>query len=299
MKPQTFRYIFKEGFFNLFRNKLMFFVSSAIITAALMILGFFLLLIFNIDTNLKALEAKPQIRIYCRYDLLEEETYALEDEIKQIAGIKEFEFISKEEAYVRAQELLEEDADILNGMENDFLPVSFIIRLEDTAQIDDFVTEIEMMDGIDKIFYPKATIDFISRVSNWVKAFGLILVSIPMLFSVFIMSNTIKIAVFERKNEISIMRYIGATEQLIKWPFIVEGVLIGLIATAIAFILTNYGYMVLENSFKSEISSVSSNLLELVRVGSVSTLILLTYFIIGVGVGAIGSVQSIRKYLRV
>ena len=297
MKPQTIRYYFKEGFSYLFGNKLMFFVSTAIIAASLTILGVFLIVIVNIDENLKTLDERPQIQVYCLYDLSEEEVGALEDEIRK-ADIREFVRISKDEAYLKAQELLGEDATMLEGFGNEFLPESFLIKLNDSSMTESFVEWVQTFDGVDQVFYPKTTIDFITKVSSWAKIFGMLLVSIPMLFSVFIISNTIRLAVIERRNEISIMRYIGATEQLIKWPFIIEGVIIGMLAAVISFLITSYGYRMLERSFNVELSGATGNLFRLIQVGDVAGLLLLIYMIIGIGVGAIGSIQSIRKYLH-
>ena len=299
MKPQTIRYCFKEGFSYLFGNKLMFFVSTAIIIASLVIFSFFLILILNIDDNLRMLDERPQIQVYCLYELSEEEVQALETEIRKSEGIREFVRVSKEEALLKARELLGDDAAILEDFGNDFLPESFMIKLHDTMMTEEFVNQIRAMDGIDQVFYPKTTIDFIAGVSSWAKVFGVLLVSIPMLFSVFIISNTIRLAVFERRSEISIMRYIGATERFIKWPFIIEGVIIGMLAAAISFILTGYAYRAVEMSFNVELSGATGNLLQLIGIGDVAALLLLLNMIIGIGVGAVGSVQAIRRYLRV
>ena len=299
MKPQTIRYCFKEGFSYLFGNKLMFFVSTAIIIASLVIFSFFLILILNIDDNLRMLDERPQIQVYCLYELSEEEVQALETEIRKSEGIREFVRVSKEEALLKARELLGDDAAILEDFGNDFLPESFMIKLHDTMMTEEFVNQIQAMDGIDQVFYPKTTIDFIAGVSSWAKVFGVLLVSIPMLFSVFIISNTIRLAVFERRSEISIMRYIGATERFIKWPFIIEGVIIGMLAAAISFILTGYAYRAVEMSFNVELSGATGNLLQMIGIGDVAALLLLLNMIIGIGVGAVGSVQAIRRYLRV
>jgi len=296
---RTVSFIFKEGFSNLLRNKLMFIASCIIVTAALVILGIFLLLIYNIDENVRALDEKPQIQIYCRYNMSEREVDALEAVILAEQGVKEFQRITKEEAYVRAKALLGENSDILEGIGSDFLPESFILKLDDPDKISGFVSWLEEIPDIEKISYPKRTIDFISKVSNWMKAFGAVLAGIPILFAVFIISNTIRIAVFERRNEISIMRYIGATEQIIRWPFIVEGMITGVVGATIAFLATGYGYRFVENSFNIEMSQLTDDLFRLVEVGSVSTVLLFVYLLIGVGVGALGSARSIRKYLRV
>ena len=277
----------------------MFLASCAIVTAALIILGIFLLLIINIDENIKALDEKPQIQIYCRFDLADWEVAELESLILSEPGIKEFRRISKDEALERAKELLGEDSDILEGVEPDFLPVSFILKLEEPEQTGGFVAWLEEFPEIDKISYPKRMIDLITRVSNWAKAFGAVLAGIPILFAVFIVSNTIRIAVSERRNEISIMRYIGATERIIRWPFIVEGVITGIVGAAIAFLATGFGYKYVEGAVNAEMAALTDNLFKLVAVGYATPQLMLIYVLIGVGVGAIGSARSIRKYLKV
>jgi len=284
---------------NVFRNKLMFFACSAVVTAALVILGIFMLLIVNIDSGIEALSEKPQIQLYCQYDLSEGEVQALEDELRQEPGIREFIYVSKTEAFDKARELLGENMDVLDGFDESFLPVSFIVRMEDPEGIEEFVRKAEVMEGVEKVFYPKDTIDVIVGFSRWVKILSVVLVAIPMAFAFFIMTNTIKLAVTERKSEISIMRYIGATEELIKWPFVIEGVIIGLIGAAIAFMITGHGYSLVERTISSEISSVQDDIFRMVKIGNVSPFLLLIYMVIGVGVGAMGSMRSVRKYLRV
>ena len=297
-RVRTLNFIFREGFLNLLRNKLMFVASSVIVTAALIILGIFLLIILNIDENIKALNEKPQIQVYCRYDTDEREVDALEEEIRAYAGLKEFRRVSKDEAYIRARELLGENSGILDGIGSDFLPVSFILKLDDPQAIDGYVEWLEGIPDIEKISYPKRTIDFISKISNWAKAFGALLAGIPILFAVFIVSNTIRIAVFERRGEISIMRYIGATERIIRWPFIVEGVITGIVGATVAFLATGFGYRIVENSVNMEMAGLTDDLFRLIEVGGVSTFLLLVYLFIGVGVGAVGSARSIHKYIK-
>ena len=131
------------------------------------------------------------------------------------------------------------------------------------------------------------------------KAFGAVLAGIPILFAIFIVSNTIRIAVFERRNEISIMRYIGATEQIIRWPFVVEGIVTGIVGATVAFLATGFGYRFVENSFNMEMANLTDDLFRLVGTGSVSSMLIFVYLFIGVGVGAVGSARSIGKYLHV
>lgn len=299
IRIRTASFIFKEGFSNLFRNKLMFFASCAIVTAALIILGVFLLLIMNIDENVKALDEKPQIQIYCRYDLSDAEVDGLAGEIADAPGVREFSLVTKDEAYERAKDLLGDNAGMLDGIGPDFLPVSFIVKMDDTSLIEDFVADLESNPEIEKISYPKRTIDLIARISSWTKVFGAVLAGIPILFAVFIVSNTIRLAVFERRGEIGIMRYIGATENIIRWPFVVEGIITGIVGATVAFLATGFGYRFVEGNFNAELTGLTDDLFRLVRTGNVSTLLLAVYLLIGVGVGAVGSARSLHRYLRV
>ena len=299
MKLRTVRYIFKEGLLNVFRNKLMFFACCAVITAALVILGIFMLLIINIENNVEKLSEIPQIQVYGKYDLSDAEVKSLENVLREEPGISEFVPVSRSEAFEKAKEMLGENGGLMEGFEDDFLPVSFIIRMESPDLVDEFVKKAEEMDSVEKVNYPKETINVISGVSKWVKYFSVLLVLIPMLFAFFIMSNTIKLAVAERSVEVGIMRYIGATEQLIRWPFVIEGVIIGLIGSSLAYMITGYGYSLVERTFSAEAQGGVGNLFRMIKIGDVSAALLLIYVVIGVGVGAVGSVRSIRKYLTV
>jgi cell division transport system permease protein len=259
-----------------------------------------MLLIINMESNIATLSEIPQIQVYCGYDLGDDEALALADDLKAVEpGISEFVFVSKLEAFEKAKEMLEEDRDLLEGLEEDFLPASFIVKMESPDMIEGFVEKAGQMDGVFKVTYPKKTIDFISKISRWIKIISVFLIVIPMLFAYFIMSNTIKLAVNEQKTEIGVMRYIGATEQLIRWPFVVEGVMIGLIGASIAFIITGHGYSILESNFSSDMLNIPDNMFNLIKIGNISSILLLIYMILGVGVGAVGSVKSIGKYLRV
>ena len=162
MKLRTLRYIVKEGLLNVFRNKLMFVACSAILATALIILGIFMLLILNIESNIEMLNEIPQIQVYCRYDLSDEEVAAFEYTLRDEPGITEFTTVTRHEAFIKAKALLEENGDILEGFEDDFLPASFIIRMDNPDFIEEFVQKIEELDEVDKVFYPKKAIDFIS-----------------------------------------------------------------------------------------------------------------------------------------
>ena len=125
------------------------------------------------------------------------------------------------------------------------------------------------------------------------------MIIILVIISVFIISNTIKLTVFARRKEINIMKFIGATDWFIRWPFVVEGVIIGIAGAVIAFVVSAYGYNALEGKFNKDILSIGTEFLKLIKIGEVWSQVIVSYAAIGIIVGALGSFLSIRRYLRV
>jgi len=195
--------------------------------------------------------------------------------------------------------MLGDDSYVLEGMENDFLPVSFIIKLYNPEEGEDIIKELQEVRGVEKVTYPQKTVNFISKFTGLVRIVSSFLIIVLLIISVFIISNTTKLTVFARQKEINIMKYIGATDGFIRWPFIVEGVIIGLLGAAIAFLISAYGYNAFELKFVSELGKTGVNIISLVNLKDLSKDILLLYIAIGCIVGAGGSAISVRKYLKV
>jgi cell division transport system permease protein len=298
MKIRTLRHIVKEGMVNTYRNKLMSLASVIIVVASLMVFGFFLLTSYNLDANIRIWKEQPQIEAFC-YEVLDDtQVNRIEEIIKKNDKIAEYTKITEEEAFKRAQERLGKGSKLLEGL-NVVFPVSFIIKLKDTSYSQEVVEGLQKISGIDTVSYSQNTIDIISRVSYWLKLASSLLVTVFLIVSIFIISNTIKLTVFARRREISIMKYIGATDWFIRWPFIVEGVIISLIGALISFILSAYGYNTIEERFSQDLFLANTQLLVLVKIREVWSQLALFYFAIATAVGAIGSLISLRKHLRV
>ena len=298
MKLRTMRYIIKEGFANAFANMRMSAASCGIVAASLIVMGLFMLAAQNIDENVRVLGDRPQIQVFCRYDLSDAEAGGVGEALRAEPGVREFTAIGKQEAYERARELLGDDAGMLDDIGPDFLPVSFIVKMDDPAMIDAFVQRALGIDGVADVSYEKRTTALIANVWRWAKVAGFVLAGIPMLLAAFIMSNAIKLAVHERRQEISIMRYIGATERLIAWPFVVEGVVVGLFGAAFAYLLTASGYAILERRVGAAVAEWTGDLFRLVPTRDVSAPLFAAFIVIGVGVGAAGSLRSVGKHLK-
>ncbi len=299
MRIRTVRHIIKDGFVNSYRNKLMSLASVIIVVASLIVFGFFLLISFNLELNVSLWQEQPQMAVFCYTELDDTQIQRVEDSIKSNEMILEYERVSKEQNFQKAKEELGKGSDLLDGYDADTFMVSFIIRLKDPAYSNEVVKTLENTSGVEKVSYSQNTIDVISRIAYWIRFGSSIMVIIFLIVSIFIISNTIKLTVFARRKEINIMKYIGATDWFIRWPFVVEGVIISTIGAVIAFILSAYGYNMVQERFSQDMFLSKSQLLQLIEIKDVWSQLLLYYLAIGSVVGMIGSFLSIRRHLRV
>jgi cell division transport system permease protein len=299
MKIRTVRHIIKDGFVNTYRNKLMSLASTVIVVASLIIFGFFLLVSYNLELNVKMWQEQPQMEVFCYTELDATQVSKVEDSIKNNDKIAGYVRVSREENFEKAKEKLGKGSDLLKGYGPEMFMESFIITLKDTQYSHEVVSALEKTSGIEKISYSQNAIDVISRISQWIKLGSSLMITIFLVVSVFIISNTIKLTVFARRREINIMKYIGATDWFIRWPFVVEGVIISAVGAIIAFVISAYAYTALEDKFAQDLFLADSQLLRMVDISQVWVELILSYLAIGVVVGVIGSVLSIRKHLRV
>ncbi len=299
MRIRTARYIFKEGVVNTYRNILMSLASIMIVIATLIVFGFFLLIALNLEMNISVLKDQPQLEVFCNVELDDNQVKLVEEAVKNNSKVAKYEMVTKEEAFEKLKTRFGENSILLDGYDESILPVSFIINLKDPSQSEDVVKEFENMSGVHEVSFHQKTIDMISKVTYWMRFISGFMIVILLIISVFIISNTIKITVFARRKEINIMKFIGATDWFIRWPFVVEGVIIGIMGAMIAFIISGFGYNALESRFSKDLISLNLSLFKMMGISEVWIQLLLFYSVIGVIVGAIGSFLSIRRYLRV
>ncbi len=299
MKIRTIRHIFKEGFVNSYRNKLMSLASIAIVVASLIVFGIFLLAALNMEMNINMWKEQPQLEAFCYEELDDTQIQRVEDEIKKDDRVLQYEKVSKDQAFKKMQERLGKNSAILDGYGADIFPVSFIIKLKDVGYSDEIVKSLEKISGVEKVSYSQDTIDVITRVSYWFKLGSSVMIVIFLVVSIFIISNTIKLTVFARRKEINIMKYIGATDWFIRWPFVVEGVIMSIVGAILAFVISAYGYSAIQDKFSQDLFLAESQLLSLVEIKDVWTQLAASYTAIGIVVGAVGSFISLRRHLRV
>ena len=294
MELRTGKYIFKEGIINIYKNILMSFASITVVTASLIVLGGFFVTIANINHNIERQSEKPEMEVFCDAKLDDSEVASIEWLIMSDDRIKEYTMVSREEAYKEMEEILGNNKSVIEGLGNDFLSVSFTINLANSNDAQEVVKKLSAFPGVDNVRYSQKAIDFMNKVKYWVKVGSSFILFLLIVVSVVIISNTIKLAVFARKKEINIMKYLGATDWFIRLPFIVEGVIIGLVGAIMSFGIVNFIYARVFNRFDLSLYG-----LEMIHKSEFYSGLILNMLLIGVVVGALGSMVSIRKYLRV
>lgn len=299
MKYNILTYLIGEGFANVFKNKKQAATSFGTMCVIMIFFGICFIVVGNFNHFIKEVESQQGIQAYIVNDATDEETKEIGQKIQELDGVNTIEFISKEQALGQMKEKLGEKSYLLDGYEqNNVFPASYIITVTDLTKIDNVINEVKQMEQIKKVTSSNETISTLVKIAKGVKIGSYIIITVLVAVSVFIISNIIKLTVYARRKEISIMKYVGATNSFIRWPFAVEGIIIGLISGAISLgiIATLYLLIAQNVGFISFLSKIGLSLLEF---SEMFNLILIVYLVLGVGIGILGSTLSMRKYLKV
>ena len=214
-----------------------------------------------------------------------------------IEGVSDVIYESKEEALEKFKESWGEEGYLLDGLEKNTLPNSYIIRMDNLELADSIVKDLEPLKGIDEVKYYKEIVDGLLKAAKFVRAIGLTIILILILVAIFIISNTIKLTLSSRRQEIGIMKNVWATNWFIRWPFLVEGVLLGLIGSIVSIVVVYYGYQYAFNAITSRFYLMLSTYM--VSVDDMMKKTVYIFAVLGVGVGALGSIFSLRRHLKV
>ncbi|WP_432402324.1 permease-like cell division protein FtsX [Wukongibacter sp. M2B1] len=298
MKIRTLGYTVKEGLKNLWRNRMMSLASVGSVTATLIILGMIFILIFNINSMAEGAKGQfDSIQVFLEDGIEQERIDEIGNTIKAIDNIKDIQFESKNDALEKMKERFGEHGYLLEDLESNPLPNSYIIYLTKIEAGEMVVEKIESIENIDVVRFHKDIVDKLIAITNFIRIVGLVTIVILISISVFIIGNTIKITVAARKREINIMKYVGATNWFIRWPFFIEGTMLGLFGAAFSLLLIfftyRYLYSVATTNFYVMVTAY------LVPVKKILDNLLLIFIVLGSGIGALGSITSMKKYLRV
>lgn len=297
MKYNIFGYLVGEGFRNVWKNKKSTFACLGIMCATMLIFGIFFIIGENIEHAMNEIQASQGMEVFIK-DEIEDQTKMDEigTQIRAIQGVNNTQFVSKDEALNKMKERFKDKQYLLEGYT--IFPASYIVTLTELSLSDQVQNEIMKIDGIKKITVRNDTINSLIVIGNGVRVITITVLVLLVLISIFIITNTIKLTVHARRKEISIMKYVGATNGFIRWPFIVEGIIIGLMAAAISILAIGLIYNGMADKIQS--SPVVQNInIALLGFKDMINLIIVVYFTLGIGVGVIGSTISMRRYLEV
>lgn len=294
MKRINIGYYIKEGFRAVFTHGFMSFAAICMIIACLLIMGTFSLVAVNLDHNLSKLEDENEFLVYIDESLSEEEARALQSKIEAIPNVADTTFITREEA--REDFLAEKDNTLFTELPASVLRHRYSVHVENIEQLQETVQKVADLPEVANYTAALEVADGLVAARNVASAIALTLIAILFLISLFIICNTIKLATFSRREEIAIMKMCGATNAFIRWPFVFEGMILGLIGAAAAFFLQWGVYNLI---FDSAGANSGLAFIEIIRFEHLKTWVLAIFggagFVIGVG----GSLLAIRKFLQV
>ncbi len=295
MKHNNLRYLTREGIKNIGVNRLMSFASIAVLMSCLVMIGCAVLLYFNIDSLLHSIESQNVIMVFVEKEADEKTVSQVQKELEALDNVENVTFIPKGDAYGTILESLGENATIMQGVDASFLPDAFEVHVADMQNFSGTVNQIRNMQHILSI---RENSDLASRLEKIRTAVTYVCIGIIILLFVvalFIIANTIRISMFTRKLEISIMKAVGATNSFIRWPFLIEGVTIGLMAAVIAMGVLYGIYYFASESLLTIFGILGGSL---IAFKDYALYLFIGFVCVSVVTAGIGSIFSIGKYLR-
>lgn len=299
MRFNIISYLIGEGCKNVFKNKKSTFSAVLVMCISMLVFGLFFLIGENVNHIMNTVESSQEIQVFIKNDASDEDIKKIGEQIEAIDGVNKVTFVSKDEALQIMQGRLGETSYLLEGYkENNFLKASYKVTFTDLKFANEVESKINEIENITKITSSNETISKLLSIAKGIRIVTAAILLGLVIGSIFIIANTIKLTVYARRKEISIMKYVGATNSFIRWPFVVEGILIGIISAAISIILVATIYKIVAAKLL-ETAVVKGLGMTLVSFTDMFTMIILVYLALGIGIGIIGSTLSMKKYLEV
>lgn len=295
MNFQTVEYYFREVFLSMIRKRWMTFASIGTVAVSLFVLGVFLVLVMNMTKMATALESQVQISAYLVDGLTPENRAEVERMTKDLSSVSKVEYVTKEQALQILQARLGDRKQILDALgDSNPLPNYFLVTVNSADEVKSTAAAIADFYGVEEVKYGQDVAANLFDLTHLVRVFGVILMIILALATIFIISNTIRLTVFARRKEIAIMKYVGATDSFIRWPFVLEGILLGLIGGSISAII-------LRSFYSAMTQKIYATLAFFPLVEQYPFMNYLTFGLIffGMLIGTLGSTVSLRKFLEV
>lgn len=291
-------FTFKEAMKGLWRNRLMSIASITSVSATLIILGVIFALVVNINAISES--AKDQfdtIQVFIKEEATSDEIKSLVQKIEKIEGVDRALYESKADALEKMKSSWKENAYLLEGLEANPLPSSVVVYLKDIYFAESVLKALKPLPSIEEIKSYQDVVEKLLNITELVRKSGMVVIFVLIAISTFIIHNTIKLAVNSRQKEITIMKYVGATNWFIRWPFLVEGMVLGLLGALISVGAVKICYEYVYAMFTSDFYALATTYFIVPSVLVKDTVFL--FVIIGVGIGSLGSIWSMRKHLKV
>lgn len=288
-------YYWAEAFRSLYRNSWLCLAAVGTIIVSLLILGSSLLLVFNANYLAKQVESEVELSVFIVEDTKKQKIKDLGQQIESLDGVKSVEFISRDRALEEFKESFGERKEALVGLEeNNTLPNSYRVKAVSTKLVPQIAGQVEELDGVEYARYGQGVVENLMSISNWVRTAGSALVVLLGAAAVFLIATTIRLSVYSRRREIGIMKILGATNWFIRVPFILEGMMLGLLGGLAAVVIIYYGY-------QSLLVRMGSTLPFMQLIDQQELILYILGGLLGAGLllGIVGSAISVRRFLKI
>lgn len=320
MKGNSVKYLLKQGVKNLWLNRMMTLASVGVLTACLLIVGFAVLLTENINNMVGYIESQNEMVAFMYtqddYNLKQEEAGSspLDDEtweafiqkteqaVTGVENVQSVTYVSKEEGLEQQKEQWGEKGSLLDDYQGDEnpLPESFVVKVKDLEKLADTKTALSQVEGIETVRAADSVATTLTDIRKIVNVVGWSMIAALVIVSLVIITNTIRATIFNRRKELNIMKYVGATNNFIRLPFVVEGICLGLIAAVVSYLLIWAGYSYILDSFLGQTSAwLQSAFKSVIPFKDIALKLAGFFFLSSTGIGAVGSLLSIRNHIKV
>ena len=293
---RRFGYNLKQAFVQMGRNNGMYFTTILAITAMMLILGLFFVAFVNVNLFTKSIEKDYNVvQVYVKENTKAEEVKALTESLENMEGVEKVEFVSKADALVSLKDTWGDNAYLLDNLPQNPLPDSFNVYVKDKDAANRLAEEAPKLAGVEDIVYYRDTIEKLAQLSRFVETGSIVAMLFLIIVSIIIVANTIKLTVFNREKEIGIMKYLGATNSFVRAPFILGGIIVGIVSAVVATGLTHLIYSRISGIIGEDVNRILS--INFVPAEQLSMVLLVMFLILGVLIGSVGSMISIRRFL--
>lgn len=300
MRYSIFGYLIGEGFRNVFKNKKSTMSSLIIMCATMFVFGLFFAVSQNVNHITETIEEQQGMQVFISKEATSEQKSELENKIRNNQYVNTVAEKTKADALEEMKKMYKDRKELWSTYEGENNPFkdSFVVTLTDLTKAEEVKTEIETSEIVASVEVRTDTINTLIKIADGINIITTVILVILIFISIFIITNTIKLTVHARRKEISIMKYVGATNGFIRWPFMVEGMLIGVISVLISLIILGFSYNAVVQQIEQSLINSALNI-PLLTFNELFQTLLIVYLVLGLGIGALGSAISMKKYLEV